>query len=76
MKNSIPSPPRFYAERDGGPGPLWAYVVDRYADPLGEQRRTDCPSWRAARQLARQFNAQPPWPPWDTLQAARDNSQL
>ena len=49
--------PRFYAESDGGPGRVSHYVVDRYGDPLGDQRRTDCESRREARQLAQQYNA-------------------
>jgi hypothetical protein len=64
--------PRFYAESDGDPGRMSYYVVDRYGDPLGESGRTDCRSMREARQLAVQWNAAPPWPAWDTLQAGWD----
>lgn len=68
---------RFYAESDGGGvgdghGTKAHYVVDRYADPLGDQRRTDCESRIAARNLAQDWNTQSPWPAWDDIQAARD----
>lgn len=70
---------RFYAESDGGgihkTGYQTFYVVDRYADPLGNQRRTDCASMGEAGKLARQWNAAPPWPAWDDIQAKRDNYQ-
>lgn len=65
---------RFYHESDGDrDGHRWHYVVDRYADPLGSQRRTDVGSRGEARRLAREWNKNPPWLPWDTIQAARDN---
>ena len=68
---------RFYAESDGGgtyggDGSRSHYVVDRYADPLGDHRRTDCESRKGARELATEWNAQAPWPAWDDIQAARD----
>lgn len=67
---------RFYAESDGPAAGGWTfYVVDRYADPLGDRRRTDCESMGIARKLARQYNAAPPWPAWDNIQAKRDNYQ-
>lgn len=64
---------RFYAESDGGPGHMSHYVVDRYADPIGDNHRTDCNTCREARALARQWNEVPPWPAWDTIQEARDS---
>lgn len=64
---------RFYAESDGDIGNRTFYVVDKYADPISDQSRTDCESMRAARALARDWNANPPWPVWDTIQAERDN---
>jgi len=48
------------------------YVVDTYDDPLGERSPVECASMRAARKLACEFNANPPWPAWDTIQEARD----
>lgn len=65
---------RYYYESDGGPRPgrRTYYVVDRYANPLGDARRRDCESRREALVLARQLNAHPSSPPWDTIQAARD----
>jgi ribosomal protein L39E len=68
---------RFYYESDGGPGLKTHYVVDRYADPMSDQRRTDVKTRREGRKLAKQYNANPPWPVWDTIQAERDkcNSQ-
>lgn len=65
---------RFYAESDGGPGRRTFYVVDRYADPLSDNRRTDCESMGEARKLALTWNASPPWPVWDDIQAARDGN--
>jgi len=67
---------RFYAESDGDPGRMSYYVVDSYADPLGDHRRTDCASRGEARKLAREFNANPPWPAWDTIQEARDKEKV
>ncbi len=65
---------RFYHESDGArDGYRCHYVVDRYADPLGDQRRTDVGSRGEGRWLAREWNINPPWPPWDDIQAARDN---
>ena len=64
---------RFYAEKDGDPGRMAYYVVDRYADPLSEQRATDCNNMAEARKLAKAWNTTPPWPAWDTIQEARDH---
>jgi hypothetical protein len=64
--------PRFYYESDGGPGRKSHYVVDRYADPGSEQGRTDFDTRREARKKAREWNENPPWPVWDTIQAERD----
>ena len=68
---------RFYAESDNDNRAI--YVVDRYADPLGERGRTDiewqwtaASTMRAARKLAAEFNADPPWDAWDTIQVGRD----
>lgn len=63
---------RFYHESDGGPGHKFHYVVDRYADPLGDQRRTDVESRGDGLRLAREWNTKPPWPAWDDIQARRD----
>lgn len=63
---------RFYYESDGNLGNKTYYVVDAYADPLGDQKRTDCDSRGDARSLARCWNESPPWPPWDIIQAERD----
>lgn len=65
---------RFYYESDGyKPGYSTHYVVDRYANPMGNQGRTDVGSRGEGRKLAREWNRNPPWPPWDDIQAARDN---
>ena len=64
---------RFHYESDGGPGYVTHYVVDRFADPLGENRRTDFESRREALVAAREMNANPPWAIWDTIQAARES---
>ena len=64
--------PRFYYESDGGPGRQSHYVVDRYADPLGDHRRVDFETRRLARKAAKEMNASPPWAAWDTIQVARD----
>lgn len=72
---------RFYYESDGDPGNTEHYVVDRYADPLGDHGRTEPPTdtymtnaerrtW--AKRKAREFNLNPPWPAWDHIQARRD----
>ncbi len=66
---------RFYAESDGVPNDMHYYVVDKYADPVSIQRRTDCESMREARKLARLYNENSPWPIWDVVQAKRDASQ-
>lgn len=75
---------RFYYEQDGdcpkNSSHNEHYVVDSYADPCSDQIRTDIP-WqlsgakmrRAGINLAKQFNANPPWPVWDTIAAKRDN---
>lgn len=67
---------RFYYESDGGglgkTGRRTHYVVDRYADPLSDEKRTDCESRSGALKLTAQFNENPPWPVWDTVQAERD----
>ena len=67
------SQPRFYYESDGGglgkTGNRTHYVIDRYANPLSDNRRTDCDS---RRKLAREYNESPPWPAWDDIQATRD----
>lgn len=63
---------RYYYESDGDPWNKTHYVVDKYADPLGDHRRHDVESRREGRKLARQWNANPPRPPWDTIQAERD----
>lgn len=59
---------RFYHESDNGSH----YVVDKYANPLGDDRRTDVESRREGRRLAREWNEKPPRPPWDDIQAERD----
>lgn len=77
------NPTRFYYEQDGdapkGSNANSHYVVDPYADPLSEQARTDVPKQgsgaataRKGRQMAKEFNERPPWPPWDTIAAERD----
>lgn len=66
---------RFYYESDGDAHDRTHYVIDRYADPLGDQGRTDVDSRREGRALARQWNQNPPWPAWDTIQAERDGYQ-
>jgi len=68
---------RFYHESDGGgigggPGYRCHYVVDRYANPLSNQRRTDVGSRGEARKLAKAWNQNPPWSAWDDIQEARD----
>jgi hypothetical protein len=63
---------RFYAESDGDPNRMFYYVCDKCADPLSETRRTDCKTMAKARKLAKKWNAAPPWPAWDTIQAKRD----
>ena len=63
---------RFYPESDGDPGRRTHYVIDRYADPMSDRRRTDCQSHGDAMKLARGWNLLPPWPVWDTIQAERD----
>lgn len=67
---------RFYYESDGGPGGKTHYVVDRYADPMGDSRRTDVESRRDGLRLARQYNESSPWPVWDTIQYRRDEGLL
>jgi len=72
---------RFYYESDGcgtydRAGRKCHYVVDRFADPLGDQRRTDVESRAKGRKLARKWNARPPWPPWDTIQAEREGYKM
>lgn len=64
---------RFYYESDGGPGAKTHYVVDRYADPLGDYGRRDVSSRGEGRRLAASLNKNPDRPPWDTIQAERDN---
>ena len=63
---------RFYAESDGDDGNRRFYVVDTYANPLDDNRRTDCNSRRNARKLAAMWNDRPPWSAWDAIQAQRD----
>jgi hypothetical protein len=71
----MPIKNRFYHESDGyKPGYRTHYVVDRYANPLGNQRRTDVGSRGEGRKLAREWNLNPPWPPWDDIQADRDQN--
>lgn len=72
MRFAADSGRRFYAERDGGPGRMSNYVIDRYADPMGPRGRTDCETHAEALKLARNWNAMPPWPVWDTIAAERD----
>jgi len=62
------------------------YVIDRYANPcgpnpLGGEGRTDIVNdcvksgaamMREARDLAVKWNADPPWPAWDTIAEERD----
>lgn len=70
---------RFYYEQDGdAPKNSSAnahYVIDSFADPFSDQYRTDIPHdtgaamAREGRRLAAEFNAQPPWPVWDTIAA-------
>lgn len=65
--------PRFHYESDGGPGGRKThYVVDRYADPLGDSKRRDVDSRKEGRALAAELNRNPDCPPWDTIQAERD----
>lgn len=67
--------PRFYYESDGasrGDGYQTHYVVDRYANPLGDNARRDVNSRREGRTLARALNKSPDCPPRDTIQAERD----
>lgn len=63
---------RFYYESDGGPGGKSHYVVDRYADPLGDSRRIDVGSSVEGRRLAIKLNEKPDCKPWDTIQAEKD----
>lgn len=73
---------RFYYEQDGDAAKNSAsnahYVIDRYADPFGDQYRTDIPHdtgsamARTGRRLAAEFNARPPWAVWDTIAAEKD----
>lgn len=63
---------RFFYESDGGVGSRAHYVVDRYADPLGDLRRRDVASRGEGLRLARELNSAPDVPVWDTVQAARD----
>lgn len=74
---------RFYYEQDGDARKNSCanshYVVDRYADPCSDQARTDvefqfngAAMARAGRKLAAEWNENPPWEPWDTIQAERD----
>lgn len=77
------NPARFYYEQDGD-GPKNSssnehYVVDSYADPWSDRIRTDIPHEfsgaamaRKGRKLAAEWNANPPWPVWDTIAAKRD----
>jgi hypothetical protein len=64
--------PRFYHESDGGPGRKTHYVIDRYANPLGDYRRREVETRGEGRKLARELNENPDRPPWDTIQAERD----
>jgi len=64
--------PRFYSESDGDPPNVAFYVVDRYGDPLGEQRTTLCKTRREASLLAMKWCKDAPWTPWDLIQAERD----
>tara|TARA_R110000868_G_scaffold14070_5_gene65615 strand:- start:672 stop:1007 length:336 start_codon:yes stop_codon:yes gene_type:complete len=63
---------RFYYESDGGPGRKEHYVVDKYANPIGEYRRRDVGSRGEGRRLATDLNKNPDRPPWDTKQAKKD----
>ncbi|MHA2043397.1 MAG: hypothetical protein ACW99G_01310 [Candidatus Thorarchaeota archaeon] len=72
-------PERYYAESDGPPWQF--YVIDRYGDPMQDHDRTDvvmedyCTrgvGMNRARKLAKEFNENPPYPVWDTIQAERD----
>ena len=63
---------RFYYESDGGIGLKTHYVIDKYADPMGEMGRRDVSSRREGLALARMLNQYPDSEPWDTIQAARD----
>lgn len=63
---------RFYYESDGGPGYKTHYVIDRYANPLGDYRRREVASRREGRALATDLNKAPDRPPWDTVQAEKD----
>ena len=78
---------RFYYEQDGDGQKNSLtnahYVIDRYADPFGDQHRTDIPPRssgatmaREGRKLAVQWNKNPPWSVWDTIQAKRDDYKL
>lgn len=77
---------RFYYEQDGDAKKNSSanahYVVDRYANPMSDQRRTDIPhqfsgaAMRAAGlKLAAKWNDDPPWPVWDTIQYERDGGK-
>lgn len=64
--------PRFYYESDGYPGSKTHYVIDRYGDPRDSRR--DVQSRREGKRLATELNKDPDCPPWDTIQAERDNT--
>lgn len=66
---------RFYYESDGHYGSKTHYVVDRYADPLGDSRRRDVASRQEGRKLAALLNKYPDVPPWDTIQVERDRKE-